>query len=377
MVFPDRRTASVLLTILLFAIVLAVVYVARTVIVIFAFSILFAYLINPIVRFLQRHSLFFKNLRGPHVVEAYLALIVFTVLLSHGLFPQFRKNADQLLATIPTLTDRVSSGEIASNIGSNLGWADEQANQIRIFFQRHRTNVEQAAATIEQSAPAVLAGFFVIPVLAIFFLSDGENLANQVIQLVSTKERYAAVRSLADELHVMMQRYIRAKVILGGLSLLYCLIAMLILGFPNAIVLGVLAGILEFIPVVGWMTAAVIIVSAGALGHSHWIWMLALLVVWRILMDYGIAPRVMGHELEIHPLLAIFTLMVGGAVGGIVGIYLSVPLVAALRVIYRRFASPPIGATVPSNIVGVFPSEQRNISAAAEGPLHETTTSDC
>ena len=50
--------------------------------------------------------------------------------------------------------------------------------------------------------------------------------------------------------------------------------------------------------------------------------MLALLVVWRILMDYGIAPRVMGHQLEIHPLLAIFTLMVGGAVGGIVGIYL-------------------------------------------------------
>jgi predicted PurR-regulated permease PerM len=46
----------------------------------------------------------------------------------------------------------------------------------------------------------------------------------------------------------------------------------------------------------------------------------------------------MGHELEIHPLLAIFTLMVGGAVGGIVGIYLSVPLVAALRVIYRRYA---------------------------------------
>ena len=59
----------------------------------------------------------------------------------------------------------------------------------------------------------------------------------------------------------------------------------------------------------------------------------------------------MGHELEIHPLLAIFALMVGGAVGGIVGIYLSVPLVAALRVIYRRFASPPVGATVPGSIV--------------------------
>src|SRR5277367_3870268 len=351
MVFPDRKTASNLLTILLFAMILAVVYVAGTVIVIFSFAILFAYLINPIVRFLQRHSLFFKNLRGPHVLEAYLALIVFTAVLSHGLFPHFRKNAGQLLAAVPTMTDRVASGEIASNLGNNLGWADEQADQIRTFLQRHRANVEGAAAKIEQFAPAALAGFVVIPILAIFFLSDGENLANQVVHLVSTKENQAAVRSLADGLHVMLQRYIRAKVILGGLSLLYCLIAMLLLGFPNAIVLGVLAGILEFIPVAGWMSAAVIIVTAGALSHSHWIWMLALLFVWRVLMDYGISPRVMGHELEIHPLLAIFTVMVGGAVGGIVGIYLSIPLVAALRVIYRRFASLPGGATVPSSIV--------------------------
>jgi predicted PurR-regulated permease PerM len=351
MLFPDRRTASALLTILLFVIVLAVVYVARTVIVIFAFSILFAYLINPVVRFLQRHSLFFKNLRGPHVLEAYLALIVFTLLLSHGLFPQFRKNAGHLLAAVPTLTDRVSSGEIAGNLGSNIGWADERADQIRTFFQRHRSNIERSVEEIERSAPAAFAGILVIPILAIFFLSDGENLANQVIHLVSTKENHGPVRSLADELHVMLQRYIRAKVILGGLSLLYCSIAMLLLGFQNAIVLGVLAGILEFIPVAGWMTAAVVIVTAGALSHSHWICMLALLLVWRILMDYAIAPRVMGHELEIHPLLAIFTLMVGGAVGGIVGIYLSVPLVAALRVVYRRFASPPGGATVPGAVV--------------------------
>jgi len=364
MVFPDRRTASVLLTILLFLLVLYVVYVARTVIVIFTFSILFAYLINPIVRFLQRHSLFFKNLRGPHVLEAYLALIVFTVLFSHGLFPQFRKNAAQFLAAVPTLADKVSSGEIATNLGNNLGWADEQADRLRIFLQHHRANVEGAAGKIEQFAPTALAGFVVIPILAIFFLSDGENLANQVIHLVSTKENHAAVRSLADELHVMLQRYIRAKVILGGLSLTYCSVAMFILGFPNAIVQGVLAGILEFIPVAGWMTAAVIIVTAGALSHSHWIWMLALLAVWRILMDYGIAPRVMGHELEIHPLLAIFTLMVGGAVGGIVGIYLSVPLVAALRVIYRRSASPPVGATLPGRIAdNPEPSGENSVMA--------------
>jgi len=352
MFFPDRRTASVLLTILLFALALAIVYVARTVIVIFAFSILFAYLIDPIVRFLQRHSLFFRNLRGPHVLEAYLAIIVLTVLLSHGLLPEFRKNAGRILSAIPALTNDVSSGKIANSLGSNLGWADERADQLRILLERHRSNIEHALGEMEQAAPAAFAGILVIPILAIFFLSDGEQLAHQIIHLVATQENRGTLESLAGELHLMLQRYIRAKVILGGLSLLYCSVAMLVLGFPNSIALGILAGILEFIPVVGWMTAAATIISAGVLTHSHWIWMLTLLAVWRILMDYAIAPRVMGHELEIHPLLAIFTLMVGGAVGGIVGIYLSVPLVAALRVIYRRFAWPTVDPTLPGDLVG-------------------------
>ena len=348
----DSRTAKILLTILAFALVLTIVYMARAVLIVFAFAILFAYLINPVVRFLQRHSLFFKNLRGPHVVEAYLAIIVLIVLLSHGLVPEFRKNAGWILSAIPALTNKVSSGEIANNLGSNLGWADERADQIRLFLERHRSNIEHALGEIEQAAPAAFAGILVIPILAIFFLSDGEKLADQIIHLVAKKENPRALESLASELHLMLQRYIRAKVILGGLSLLYCSIAMLLLGFPNAIMLGILAGILEFIPVAGWMTAAATIVTVGVLTHSHWIWMLTLLAVWRILMDYGIAPRVMGHELEMHPLLAIFTLMVGGAVGGIIGIYLSVPLVAALRVIYRRFAWPTVDPTLPGDLVG-------------------------
>src|SRR5262249_21381649 len=97
MVFPDRRTASVLLTILLFASALGIIYLARTVIVIFAFAILFAYLINPIVRFLQRHSLFFRNLRWPHALEAYLAIIILIVLLFHGLVPNLHKTAGRMI----------------------------------------------------------------------------------------------------------------------------------------------------------------------------------------------------------------------------------------------------------------------------------------
>ncbi len=232
MTLLDRRTARVLLTILVFALGLAVVYVVRAVIIIFAFSILFAYLINPVVRFLQRHSLFFKNLRGPHVVEAYLAFIIVIALVFHGVAPQLHRNLARFLDEIPALSDKVS---------------DTQATRIRTFLQQHRATIESSVEEIGRFASTAVAGILVIPILAIFFLTDGENLSNQIIRLVSPKENYATMQSLAGELHVMLQHYIRTKVILGGLSLSYCSVAMLVLGFPNAVTLGVLAGILEFI----------------------------------------------------------------------------------------------------------------------------------
>jgi len=341
----DSRTAKILLTILAFALVLAIVYVARAVIIVFAFAILFAYLIDPVVRFLQRHSLFFKNLRGPHVVEAYLAFLGVILLLAYCLAPQVQRNGARLLNTLPSIAERVSTGQIANDLGTNFGWTDTQSDRVKTFLQQHRSMIESSVEQISRFASTVLAGILVIPILAIFFLSDGENLANQILHLVSTKRNYTAMRSLASELHSMLQHYIRAKVTLGGLSLLYCVVTMLILGFPHPVALAVLAGLLEFIPVAGWIAAAATILSAGALAHAHWIWMLSLLCLWRILMDYWIAPRVMGHELEIHPLLAIFTLMVGGAVGGIIGIYLSVPLAATLRVVYHNSVSA--GSLVP------------------------------
>jgi len=341
----DRRTARILLTIVVFSLVLAILYAARTVVIIFTFAILFAYLINPVVRFLQRHSLFFKNLRGPHVVEAYLAFIVLLALVFHGLAPEFHKHPSRFMNQMTGLADRVSTGEIAEQLGTDFGWSDGQALRIKAFLQQHQLDIDNTIREIERFASRAIAGILVIPILAIFFLSDGETMANQLIHLISTKETYDSMRALAAELHVMLQHYIRAKVILGLLSLTFCTATMLMLGYSNGLTLGVLAGILEFIPVAGWMIATVTIVAAGVLGHSHWIWMLLLLGFWRILMDYWISPRVMGHELEIHPLLAILAVMVGGAVGGIVGIYLSIPLVATLRVIYRRFISRSTSGT--------------------------------
>lgn len=332
----DRRTIRILLTALAFAIVTAIAFIARTILIIFVFSILFAYLINPAVRVLQRYSLFFKNLRGPHILQAYLGILILLVLLAHAFAHDFHGRAGSLLGEIPVLADEVASGEVASSFGKSLGLTAPQIAKLRTFLQGHRSDIESAKESIQRSALTIAGGIFVVPILAIFFLSDGQTLANQLVLLASATSDEDAVRSVLSDLNVMLQRYIRAKVTLGMLSFLFCSAALLMLRFPHWLALGVIAGILEFIPIVGWMMAATTIATFGAFTHSHWVWMLALLGLWRICMDYGISPRVLGHQLEIHPLLAIFAVMVGGAIGGIVGIYIAVPLVATLRVVWRR-----------------------------------------
>jgi predicted PurR-regulated permease PerM len=220
----------------------------------------------------------------------------------------------------------------------------------RIGREHSSNSTDGFLKTAMRSVYTALEGLVVIPILALFFLGGGEKLAEQVVGLISTPSNGEGIRSLVAELDKTLQHYIRAKVTLALLSMLFSSAAMLLLGFSNAIMLGLLAGILEFIPVAGWMLAAGTILSLGFVFHAHWIWMLLLLLLWRLVMDYGISPRVMGHELELHPLLAIFALMVGGAVGGIVGIYLAIPLIAAARVIWRQSVVSAVSPATDSAI---------------------------
>ena len=76
MTMLDRRTAKILFTTLCFVLVIGTIYCARQVILIFILAILFTHLLEPVVHFLQRHSLFFRDLRGPAVVETYLASVI-------------------------------------------------------------------------------------------------------------------------------------------------------------------------------------------------------------------------------------------------------------------------------------------------------------
>jgi predicted PurR-regulated permease PerM len=341
MPFPDRRTANVLLTTLLIAGVGVAVYCARRILLIFIFAILFAYLIDPVVKFLQQHSLFFKSLRGPAVVEVYVSFVILLALVGYSLAPGAVRNTTKLLDETPALLDRLSTGDIAADLRGKYGWTEEQELRLRLFLARHKEQIQHLIPTVDRylsNAALLLGWLFVIPILAIFFLRDGRHIIDVLIRLFVPADGRRRIRAIADELHLMLTCYIRAQVFLCCLSFLFYTAALLALRFPHAIGLAVLGGLLEFIPVVGWTSTFAVVVGVGIVNHSHWIWMAVLLGVWRVVQDYFAMPRIMGQQLKIHPLAAIFAVLVGAELGGIVGIYLAVPVMAALRVVLRTSA---------------------------------------
>jgi predicted PurR-regulated permease PerM len=108
-------------------------------------------------------------------------------------------------------------------------------------------------------------------------------------------------------------------------------------GVPYAVLLATVAGALEFIPIFGPLTAAITIVLVAAFeGYSHVFAIVAFLAAYRVFQDYILNPHLMSSGVALHPMLVIFGALAGDALAGIPGMFLSVPILATLRVVYVR-----------------------------------------
>jgi len=152
---------------------------------------------------------------------------------------------------------------------------------------------------------------------------------------VDTPERK---KLLAAQMNVMLAQFIRAQLTLAALSWIAYGSLLGLMKVPYALMLASAGGILEFVPVVGPLVASVLIMGVALLtGYPHWIVILIFLIAWRLIQDYAVSPRVMGKTMELHPLAAIFGVLAGGEIAGVLGVYLSIPVMASLRIVWRRW----------------------------------------
>jgi len=334
----DSRTVRILVTILVVACVLAFVWTARETLYAFLFSIFFAYLVDPLVSYVQTYV---KGSRGRAIGVVYLAFAIALGLFGYLLGSRLAAETSHLAQTFPALFQKFASGQIAFTIGAQRGWSYETQVKLQHFLADHQSEILGYAS----AGGAKLAGelkrawwLLLVPILGAFFLKDGRSFAQGAIELFSRRREREFVDAVLSDINIMLAHFIRAQLILAILSTVVYTGGLLLMGVQFAVVLGVLGGALEFIPVVGPATAAVsIIFIALVSGYRHILILLVFLGIWRLVQDYVNAPRIMGQRTELHPLAALFGVLAGAEIAGVIGVYLSIPIMASLRIAWRHW----------------------------------------
>jgi predicted PurR-regulated permease PerM len=331
----DSRTVRVLVTTLFFALALGFLYIARRTLIAFLFAIFFAYLVDPAVSSLQKWT----RGRGPAIGIIYLIFVLLLSTLFFFVGPRTAREARRLGESWPSLTERVSTGDLAQQIGQQRGWSGETTQLLqKIMSDPRLSGIAQAAglriAEVAQQAWLLL----VVPILAIFFLKDGRAFSEVGLSLVQSRPQREFLQDVLTDLNQMLAQFIRAQLELAALSMIVYISFMTATRVPYALVLGTAGGMMEFIPVVGPLVAGVVILAVALLmSYPHWLMLLGFLIAWRLIQDYVVSPRIMGTSLELHPLAAIFGVLAGAEIAGVLGVYLSIPVMASLRIVWRRW----------------------------------------
>jgi len=178
-----------------------------------------------------------------------------------------------------------------------------------------------------------------IPILAFFLLKDAESFRRSALLMLPRGRWRWRGDEFFQDVNNTLAAYIRAQLTACLFIGIVCAIGFTLLGLPGGLVMGVIAGIFEFVPLVGPLTVALMAAILAMLhaGPFNAFLVLLFLGVLRIAQDYAIYPRLIGQGIHLHPLAVIFAILAGEKLGGVPGVFLAIPVVAILTVSYRHW----------------------------------------
>jgi len=336
--FFDKKTAQALATALLFALVLLFLYSAWRAIICFLFAIFFAYLLEAPVTRLQG---LLKGSRPAAIGVVYLILIVGTGVAFALVGEQVLQQGQKLMEAGPAWAERIRSGSLLTQLGTQHGWNSATIEWVKDYLQKHQGELLTATQDLVFKAVKTLQSMWwlpLVPILAIFFLKDGQQLGQRLINSVENPRTRSLVAETLGRMNLMVGQYIRSQIILAGVAIVVVTFVLWVMRVPYAFALGPAAGALEFIPVVGPAIGGLIVLAVALLaGYNHLFWLLIFLLIWRGVQDYVTSPRIMGTTLELHPLMVLFGVLAGGEVAGVIGVFLSIPVLATLRILWHAW----------------------------------------
>ena len=395
---PVRVILRVIFITLIVAAALWILFKLTTVILLLVLSVFFAYLVSPLVEFLRRPL----NVRGRTLaIPRVLVIAIAYLLIFAAVFVGIYFLVPQLANQFPQFAQQ------AQSYGKTISAKTQSLNE---YFKQHRMP-DSVVAAINNTVPSVVekigasvsvvltsvAGWVVyipwlvlIPILSFFLLKDAESFRRSALQMLPRGRWRWRGDEFFQDVNSTLAAYTRAQLTACLFIGAVCAVGFTLIGMPSPLVLGVIAGLFEFVPLVGPLLVAILAALAAILhsGLAAALVVLLFLGVLRIVQDYFVDPRLIGHGIHLHPLAVIIAILSGAELAGVAGIFLAIPAVATLTVSYRHWLehrgseglagiiqADLLEGTSPASVVSTSPSggSGSQTTPALDHPTIQTT----
>jgi len=345
----NLATIAILVGLILFVIKIASVFG------IFLFSFLIAFLLFPIVEWLTERKV-------PRIGAIFMVFVVLGTII-FGLFalvvPAVIAQSNALIAELPQFVDKWEI-DMAPRIEEALSYLNTQGitvEDIQTYIRGEVVpNVQQWGVRIGQTLMSGVQGAvggivfaITVPIIVFYLLLDARRIRESLMKFAPTRTA-SEIQGLLNRLAEMLNHYIRGQLKLSFLMFVITTFFLLVFGVPHALLLGFLAGITEIIPIIGPIIALIpalliaffIDFDTGILAGIELGWVRALIVFgFYMALQYVegniMVPRIMGKDLNLHPLTVMFSLLAGGYLAGFFGMILALPFAASLKVIFETY----------------------------------------
>ncbi|ANK60063.1 AI-2E family transporter [Loigolactobacillus backii] len=296
------------------------------------------YLLNPIIDWLERRHHVSRTLS---TIVAFILIVLLLVWGIVSVVPFFQEQTLSLLKNWPTYWETLNREVTHLLHDPNLGVLKKQWDQ---------ANGDLFKTTSEKLSPFltttfshlgnvfgvvgnIVVGLVTMPFILFYLLRDGHNLPNYLVHFLPTKFRKSTLKVLR-EVNTQVSQYIRGQITVAFFVALLFIAGYLLIGLKYAVVLGVLAGILNLIPYLGSFLAMIpSIVVAAVISPVMLIKVLLVFAVEQTLEGRVISPLILGSSLHIHPVTIIVVLLTSGKIFGLAGVILGIPGYAVLKVL--------------------------------------------
>ena len=297
------------------------------------FAAIFAIMLHPVEQWLMRK-------RVPQLL-AIMLTVVLGVAAVLGLVYFISMESAQLSNQLPMFKQKFAqtAAQVHEWLQSRIGLSDQK---LQSWIGEAGTKAQGLLGGTLSTVSGLLVTFTLIPVYIFLLFLYQRRLVDFLVQAFSGHRRDAGVSEVLRESKTAIQSYMVGLLIEGSIVAMLNVTALLVIGVPYALLLGVMGALLNFIPYIGGLIAIALPMLMAFVAnpdYGHAIAVLAAYLLIQFIDNHFLIPRIVASKIKVNALVAIVGVLVGNAIGGVAGMFLALPVIAILKIVFDRIES--------------------------------------